>query len=163
MNQKYLKRILRYDPETGLFIRLVTVTSNANKGDIAGCTHQGYIKISIMSRIYMAHRLAFLYINGSFPKQEVDHISHDGTDNRWVNLREVTPQDNCKNRSIQCNNTSGFMGVSWHKYTGMWRARIKIDGVDTHIGTFESKSSAVLARINAEEKYGFHINHGQII
>ena len=84
ITQKSLKEILCYDPGTGIFTWLITV-SNVKIGDMAGCLHpSGYWLIKVNRRRYQAHRLAFLYMTGKFPANEVDHINHVCGDNRWV-------------------------------------------------------------------------------
>jgi len=90
--------LLTYDPYTGLFTWLVDAYSNKVKGKIAGSIKEGYINISIDRKLYRAHRLAWLYVNGVFPS-EIDHINRVKSDNRICNLREVSRSENCQNRS----------------------------------------------------------------
>jgi hypothetical protein len=83
---------------------------------VAGCLqHNGYRHIGVLGKVYSAHRLAFLYMTGKFPLDEVDHKNHERSDNRWSNLREVTRLENSRNRSMHLNNKSGFSGVCWKK------------------------------------------------
>ena len=161
LTQAELKEQLHYNPETGLFTRLVANSNSVNIGDIANnLDRYGYIQISINNKNYKAHRLAFLYIEGELPPEQVDHINHIRNDNRWINLRKVTNQENQKNRTISKNNTSGVVGVVWYKRDKIWKAQIKINGKNKHLGYYAYKSEAAKARKAAEKKYGFHINHG---
>lgn len=163
LTQERLKEFLHYDPETGLFKWMARTARNVKVGDAAGCLDRhGYIRISIKGRHYRSHRLAYLYMTGRFPKQ-IDHINHDRADNRWINLREVNQAENNKNRPMQGNNKSGFIGVSFHKRQGRWQALIRVDGKLTHLGYHNKLSDAVLARVEAESLYGFHLNHGKVI
>jgi hypothetical protein len=54
---------------------------------------------------------------------------------------------------LQKNNTSGYPGVSWAKREQKWRARIKVDGKEKHLGYFNNKDEAIRAKKYAEEKY----------
>ena len=168
ITQEELKAMLHYDPETGLFTRLVKMSQNTKIGDIAGCLHhkkhsgKKYLLFSIKGKLYRCHRLAFLYMTGSFPEDQVDHINWNGTDNRWCNLREVISKDNQKNLRKPIHNTSGVVGISWHKKLNKWNARIQVMRKNISLGCYVDFNDAVTARKNAEIKYGFHVNHGSI-
>lgn len=73
---------------------------------------------------------------------QVDHISGDRFDNRRFNLRLATPSQNAINRAIRADNTSGFKGVAFHKPSGKWCAVISMNGVRTHLGSFDTASAA---------------------
>ena len=126
LTQSKLKQRLHYVPETGIFTRRVMSSHNARIGDIAGTVINGYMRISVLSKLYYSHRLAFLYMTGKFPRFETDHINHIKSDNRWANLRRVTSLSNNRNRSKSPNNTSGVIGVHWCNTAKRWVARIKI-------------------------------------
>lgn len=74
----------------------------------------------------------------------VDHINHDPLDNRRANLRVCTRGENNRNTSSQIGKSSNYLGVGWHGSTSKWRARIKIDGKDIHLGTFGCERQAAL-------------------
>ena len=109
--------------------------------------------------MYFTHRLAFLYMTGSIPK-EVDHINHVKPDNRWKNLRAANRIINGRNRSMHCDNTSGVTGVYWHKKKGKWQAGIRVNDKRIYLGVFKHLEDATAARKTAEARYGFHPNHG---
>ena len=71
----------------------------------------------------------------------VDHKNGDRLDNRSCNLRVATPSQNMMNKKMQCNNLSGFKGVS-HKSRNSWQSSIKVDGVDIYLGSFSSPEDA---------------------
>ena len=161
ITQKELKELLHYDPETGIFTRLKSVSSGARKGDIAGhSTGNGYLQIGIKGRYYRAHRLAWLYMTGEWPKDQIDHINHIRTYNRWVNLREATNQENHKNQTLKSTNTSGVCGVYFRNDTLKWAAFIWVNDKPTNLGSFTDKFEAICARKASENKYGYHANHG---
>lgn len=161
LTQDRLKELLHYDPETGVFTRRVVLNNKIKVGDIAGCLCNGYVKIRVEVRRYRAHRLAWLYMVGDWPKDQLDHINGKRDDNRWANIREATSSENMKNRKINTNNTSGIMGVCWNKRSGRWDAQIKLGGRTIHLGSFRDKTAAILARMEGEKKYAFHPNHGR--
>jgi len=73
---------------------------------------------------------------------KIDHANHDGLDNRRCNIRICTNSQNRKNSGLQKNNSSGLIGVSWHKRCKKWMARIQKDKRDIHIGYFNNKVEA---------------------
>jgi len=160
LTQGRLKELLHYNPETGIFTwvkgRVKSRGGNAKKGKVAGTAHSaGYIQIAIDKKLYLAHRLAFLYVDGYIPENNVDHINRIRDDNRWCNLREVSQSCNLRNASIRIANTSGVTGVSWDKEKNKWRAAIRASGSNKYLGYFESFDDAVRARWEAEIKYGY--------
>jgi len=161
ITQSELKSRLHYNPMTGDFTWLIA-SSRAKKGRCAGTLSHGYISIGIDGCLYSAHRLVFLYMTGKQPENEVDHINHIRSDNRWVNLRLASRIDNNMNKSLRADNTSGTPGVAWQKSRRKWHAKINVNGVFHFLGRFTDKKDAINARKQAEKKYGFHPNHGAI-
>jgi len=160
LTQKRLKHCIEYNSESGIFLWKISLKS-VKKLSIGGCKgSDGYKRISIDHRRYMAHRLAWLYMTGEWPKGQIDHINHVRDDNRFENLRDVTMPENQRNRKINKSNTSGFTGVRFRKNKSKWEAQITINGECRFIGSFKNKNDAVIARKMAEQEYGFHANHG---
>lgn len=159
------REILRYEPVTGRLYRRVGAANHVKAGDEAGWTETingiRYRRVRVSGRLYYAHRLAWLIVTGEWPKGQVDHEDGDGLNNRWENLRDATHQQNQQNRKLSRNNTSGVTGVCRHKLTGKWQTKIKVNGKDKHLGLFEDLEDAASARKEAEEKYGYHENHGR--
>lgn len=170
LTQEQLKQILNYDKSTGMWIWLVDIFSGKNnklksaeKGNVAGTLSKihGYRIIGINGKKYRAHRLVWLYEYGYWPKYQIDHINHIKDDNRIVNLREVTHEDNQRNMSKSKNNKSGHTGVVWDKSVNKWRAEINIKNKSITLGRFINKEDAIKCRKQAEIKYKFHENHGK--
>lgn len=162
LTQARLKELLRYDPFTGVLTWKVD-KGNRKAGSVAGTTpnnRREYVEIRIDGVLYKAHRLAWLYTYGAFPKKETDHIKHDGRDNKITSLREVTRQQNQKNRSKQCNNTSGVCGV--RSRDGKWLAYIGGGKNYVRLGLFIDFDEAVRVRKTAEAEHGYHPNHGKL-
>jgi len=159
VTKKELKKLLKYNPKTGVFIWRITKSPTASAGDIAGCQHSNYIDIRINSVGYKAHRLAWLYVYGVWPNV-IDHINQDSLDNKISNLRDVDYIENGKNRKKNINNASGVAGVCWFNRTKKWRAQIIANKKYIHLGYFEDKFEAICARMSANNKHGFLKNHG---
>lgn len=131
------------------------------KGSRVGCLNgNGYVCTDIKAKLYSVHRLIFLYHHGYMPTQ-TDHINGIRDDNRISNLRDVSHQENCKNQKIRSDNTSGYLGVDWHKIKKKWRAQVGVGGKKIYLGYFDDIEDAVSARGQANIKYEFHKNHGR--
>jgi HNH endonuclease/AP2 domain len=144
-----LRELLAYDPETGLFTWRAASSNRVKVGAVAGYTLPlGYRDIHVDGRSYRAHRLAFLFMTGTHPVSEIDHIDGRPGNNRWTNLRAASRAQNLWNTGKRSTNTSGFKGVHLHRPSGKWRSRIRVGGVERHIGTFETAEAA--ARTYAE-------------
>jgi hypothetical protein len=113
----------------------------------------GYVAIRIDGRKFQAHRLAWFYVNGKWPKDQIDHANGVRHDNRIVNLREATQAENSQNEhAIRRNNTSGVPGVFWVKSTGRWLVRLVLDEKRTYVGVFKRKADAVEAKKKAKAR-----------
>ncbi|MDD5220881.1 MAG: HNH endonuclease signature motif containing protein, partial [Candidatus Bipolaricaulis sp.] len=120
ITQKELKELFYYDSCTGNLIWRTNKGSNKCKGQIAGNIRKSknneYLTVYHKSKTYRAHNLVWLYTKGCLPKGLfIDHINHNGLDNRLDNLRLVTIKENNMNKKLPKNNKSGTVGVDWHK------------------------------------------------
>lgn len=155
LTQARLKELLHYDPEHGLFIWRRSNSNRAPSGSPAGTPDgRGYLQIQVDRRLYKAHRLAFLYMTGAFPDEEVDHINRDGADNRWANLRSATRSQNESNKLITSRNTSGYRGVFWEGRCRKWQARGMKDKKEVYLGLFDDvEEAAAVAKLWREENF----------
>lgn len=175
LTQDYLKSILHYNQYTGVFTWLPRpremfpsecsqkTWNTRYAGTVAGSKDKdGYVQIRYSGAMLKAHRLVFLYMQGSYPEHQVDHINGVHADNRWRNLRAVTQHENMRNTPRPTTNKSGYAGVRWHNTHKTWQAHIRgIGGAHTHLGTFTNMEDAIAARKAAEILYGYHPNHGR--
>ncbi len=162
ITQAGLKELLNYNPETGDFTWRVSTANCIKVGSLAGSKDSyGYHKIAIKGKTYKAHRLAWLYTHGEFPKDVIDHINGVRDDNRIGNLRAVTAKENQRNQKKFVHNTSGVTGVHWHKTKKRWLARIFAEGRRIHLGSFVDLGLAIEARKEADKLHNFHPNHGR--
>jgi hypothetical protein len=152
--QSELKEVLTYCPDSGVFVWNCSRNGFVRAGQVAGSmSSKGYVYISIGYKKYQAHRLAWLWMRGNFPAKEIDHINGNPSDNRWCNLRYATRAQNQQNRKRAVVNTSGLKGVSFHKQSGLWRARITAQGKRVHLGGFNCPTAAHIAYCKAAKAY----------
>ena len=150
LTQARLKELLDYDPETGVFTWLERSAlpqwnarfAGTRAGAITSLRHRrsAYLQISVDRRLYLAHRLAWLWINGSWPDDQIDHRDCDGLNNRLGNIRTCTSRQNHGNTRTHRRNKAGLKGVApaGNKYA----AYIQISGATEYIGTFETAEAA---------------------
>ena len=150
ITQAELRYFLSYCESTGVFTWNVNKSPKARAGSIAGVLNgKGYINLTINSKIYKAHRLAWLYVYGEFPRYGLDHINGNRADNRIKNIREATQLENNQNRKKPINNTTGFIGVSKNKQ-GKFFSSIMFNGVRKYLGNFFTPEEAYKAYTNAK-------------
>lgn len=133
-----LRELLHYDPEKGVFTWLVRPGYRVHVGDVAGNMQtNGYWYIQIDRKLHRAHRLAWLWLHGNWPTNQIDHINGIRDDNRICNLRDVTRSENMQNlRSARSDSKSGLAGVGWYSPKRRWTAKIMIDGKRHDLGRF---------------------------
>lgn len=152
LTQKRLKELLDYNPETGDFTWKIDRGRTAKKGDTAGYTDpDGYKQIRIGKTLYQSHRLAWFYTYGYFSENDTDHINRNPSDNRIVNLREVSHQCNLRNQGNPKNNKSGVKGVCWKASDKKWVAQITVMNKNKNLGRYLDFDDAVCARLAAEQ------------
>ena len=149
-----LREVLNFDPETGIFTWRFKPNRCIRIGDVAGGKQiQGYWKISVDRRAYFAHRLAWLYIHGTWPVDQIDHIDCQKDNNRIANLREAGGVFNSQNqRKAHKNNISGLLGAHWSAQEKKWRTAIMVDGKLIHLGYFPAAEEAHAAYVAAKRK-----------
>jgi hypothetical protein len=148
LSQEELKALLKYDPETGEFIRLAGRMDRS----VGWVDADGYLIIQIRRLKYRAHRLAIFYMTGEWPPDQVDHIDRVTSNNAYSNLRPVTAHENCWNRSSRQGATSKIIGVSWIGRRSKWAAQIISNGKKYHLGEFSSEEEAGKAYQEAKKR-----------
>lgn len=147
------RELLSYNPETGDLRWRVAAAKKVYPGKLAGTAPgKGYRRIRIDKVLYCAHRIAWLIGTGNWPKEQVDHIDGNPSNNRLANLRDVSPRVNQQNRRrAEVVSTTGFLGVfpSRDKFV----SRIRIEGVPTNLGTFNTPEEAHGAYLVAKREF----------
>jgi hypothetical protein len=151
LTQDYLKTILDYNQETGVFSWKVRKANRYPVGTIAGSIEsKGYIQIGINGKYYMAHRLAWFYVHGEWPIDQIDHINRIKTDNKLSNIRCVSQSENMQNKISR--------GTYFRKDNKKWQAHIKIPGGKfIRLGHFDSEEKAHQAYVDAKKKFHTHL------
>lgn len=153
LTQESLKEILHYDPFTGIFTNRVS-RSGVYVGEVAGSLHKkGYWMVCVDGINVKAHQAAWLYMKGEWPETILDHEDQNKTNNAWLNLRPATNAENCRNIRMTKRNTSGVLGVGWHKKVGKWQASIRVDRKLISLGYYVDLGDAAMVRRSAELKY----------
>lgn len=161
ITQDYLKSILDYNPETGVFTWIESKRYGWVGKQAGSMRSDGYLKIKILNKNQLAHRLAYLYIHGCSPKS-IDHINGSRCDNRIENLRAADHSKNGMNKALSTLNTSGVKGVSLNKKLNKWAAYISVNNKRNHLGVFASVEDAEKAITEARNRlHGEFANHGE--
>lgn len=152
---------LQVDPSSKTGLRWIrTVNGRAKMGDEAGCkwkvsdrNRENY-SVRFRNILYLNSRVIFFLNSGKDPEHlDVDHANRNSTDNKAVNLRLATVNQNQRNKKIQKNNTSGYKGVCWDKNRQKWKTHIHVDGKIINLGRFDTKEKAAIAYNEAALKY----------
>lgn len=148
-----LKKVLHYDPVSGVFTWRIGLRRSKPAGSVAGSVSKsdGYRYIKIMGKRRGAHVWAWFYVYGSLPEHEIDHRNNNRDDNHFLNLRPATIRQNRGNSLKSSANKSGYKGVSWHKGAGKWQAFCQ----KKYLGLFDTPETAHAAYVRAAtEEFG---------
>ena len=145
LTQEQLKRLLHYDSDTGIWTYIKAPPRKPwMEGSRAGCFKQstGYWYIKIDGYDFQSSHLAFLYMTGSWSKEEIDHINRNRVDDRWVNLRKATSSQNRVNR-VSPGNSTGFKGVAFDaRYKNPYIAKVTVHGHCKNLGSYSTPEEA---------------------
>lgn len=156
ITQTRLKQLLRYSSKTGKFFWLVSwgrgscVNGGARYGKCAGCLGKRCWDIRVDGKLYRAHRLAWMYVYGKFPKGDIDHKNGNPLDNRITNLREATRVQNSGNSKVHEDNKNGIKGVTKNKFS--WVAQIGKNYTTIYLGSYKTPKAAHAAYRKAAKK-----------
>lgn len=145
VSREEVAALLNYDPQTGLFTHKVDGHKRRAGAATGRLDNKGYVRIRLLGYEFKAHRLAWLLAYGTWPAAEIDHINGCPSDNRIINLRDVSVAQNGWNRtSPMCNNKSGYLGVSCSP-DGLFHAQIGVNGKQMSLGWFSTAEEAASA------------------
>lgn len=150
LTHERLREVLDYDPATGLFTWRVRTGPRCKIGDAAGTLHKkGYVRIKVDGVYYAAHRLAWLYVTGRWPHEQVDHRNRSRADNRWMNLRLATNSQNQANSLSRRSERGEGLKGAYRTRQGRWQAIIRRERRAVFLGTFNTEQEAHAAYLNA--------------
>lgn len=109
----------------------------AKAGDKAHSNGNEYRAIKVNQKVYLEHKLVWLWHNGEIPK-ELDHIDGNPANNRIENLRLATHSENMRNTRIRVDNQSGVKGVHWCKTKNKWKVQLRFNGKQKYLGRYDS-------------------------
>lgn len=166
LSYEEVAKLFTYDRETGVLYWRIrdrnTIRHKYVAGSINGGKKGGYLRVRIKGKTYQGHRIIMMLCFGHIPENaEIDHINHVRDDNRLVNLRFVTREENLKNRSVSSNSTTGITGVYFNKSQNKFIAQIKVNNLWHYLGCYTTLEEAAAARAEANLKFNFHANHGK--
>ena len=154
IDQETVKKLFHYDAESGILIWRFGNGRNVKPWqEVKAKNGNGYYTAKIHGKSYLAHRLAWLYVHGSFPNKYIDHKNRIRNDNRLCNLRDVNTTDNAQNISLPSHNKSGYIGVSWIKSHNCWTVYVKVNKKNKWLGYYKNLDDAVAARKAGEKQY----------
>lgn len=145
ITHRELKEELRYEPDTGLFFWVKKAQGRRVLAPAGHTCKDGYVHIYIFGKLYRAHRLAWMYVHGEFPKVFIDHANGNTSDNRLCNLREADTSQNSHNAKTASNNKSGYKGVSFNKSSGKYIAQCNVNNIHHYLGLFKTAHDASAA------------------
>ena len=150
LTQEDVKALFHYDPPTGV-CTLKVDRRNAKAGepiDERYVYKKGYAQIGLKGKPHLLHRLIWLWMTGSLPTNEIDHINGDKMDNRWENLRDVTRAEQMWNRS-SWGKSAESIGTK-QVPSGRWQAHINLHGQKHYLGTYDTEEKAMEAYLQAK-------------
>lgn len=165
-----LRQLIRYEPETGKYFWLPRPIEMfacrrafsmwhkmyCGKEALRSVNKRGYCVTKLLNRRYFSHSVIWAFHTGQWPIYQIDHINRIKDDNRIENLRDIPQSENVKNAPRRGDNSSGVVGVRWHKSSRKWQGRIHHNKKEYSLGCFKNKQDAVNARKQAEIRFGFY-------
>lgn len=164
---------LLYIPASGALIWLAKTGDSPevmrwNKryaGKDAGCVDErGYLRVVILvngrKQKIRGHTLAWFIVHGAVPSGEIDHINGVRSDNRIANLRQVSRSENQRNKGLQKNSSTGYVGVTRSRGRDKWEAYGRDGDRRIYLGLFDSPEAAAVVAKGFRDERGYSARHG---
>ena len=148
LTQAQLLKSHYYSPVTGLLYRRLP----SGKLKLTGTLHHsGYFQTGINKKLYLVHRVAWLYKTGKWPEGEIDHIDGNTLNNKFANLRVGDKSDNAENKKrAPITSSTGLLGVSPNTNGEKFTAQIKVKGQYHYLGSYATPEEAHQAYLDAK-------------
>ena len=145
---------LNYDPLTGVFTWRSPGRRRVVGRTVGSWDMHGYLTVRLAKRSYKLHRLAWFYVTGSWPKNDIDHINGVRHDNRYSNLRDVPRKTNLENRAtiVGLPTKTGLMGAYYDKRRNNYYARISHGNKNINLGCYETALEAHQSYLKAKSE-----------
>ena len=158
ITKDFLLTIFEY--KNGELYWKIKTSKNTIIGSKAGSLYKnGYFVTTINYKRYYKHRLIYMMHHGYMPKI-IDHIDNNSQNNKIENLRNASSSQNMCNQKIRIDNKSGAKGIGWHKIAKKWRASIRFENKQYHLGLFDNindaKQAISLKRIELHTNFARH-------
>lgn len=146
-----LRELLEYNANSGIFRWRLSRRKCGPHSIVGSKDDGGYLTVGIDGKTYRVHRLAWLYVTGAWPVNDIDHKNGIKDDNCWGNLRDVPRRINAENcRSARPTNTHGYLGAKIQKEG--FTASISSKGKRIYLGFFKDPQKAHEAYLEAKRR-----------
>lgn len=151
-----VRQLIHYDPETGVFTRRTTAR-RWKAGMIVGIGYPDFYAAIYLDGVrILAHRVAWVYMTGEWPVDQIEHIDCDKSNTRWSNLRQSTQSENVRNCHVRRHNRSRLKGVGFRSDRAhrrkRWNSSVVLNGKKYHLGVFDCPAAAHFAYIVAADQ-----------
>jgi hypothetical protein len=147
------KTLFDYDAVEGVLVNKVRRGSHPAGERLTSVAKNGYIRLVVRGHEYLAHRVIWLLCNGDWPKDELDHIDRNKSNNRLANLRECTTAENHQNQDMTSRKgTSRYIGVCKPTHRENWRAQIVVNKRQVYLGMHRCETAAYVAYCRAKSQ-----------
>jgi len=127
-----------YEPDTGELYWKIIIAINKASAEAVHRTGSGYVRVFVIGKEYLVHRLGWFLHHGVWPKEQLDHINHIRHDNHLENLREATHRQNNQNKKIFNKGVTPYRGAK----VNSWRAQVQVSGQKMHLGSYRTRDEA---------------------
>lgn len=152
LSAETVRSLYDYSPVTGEIKHRSRKSPRCRESGLAGTVAGGALSVQVNGVRYLAHRIIFLWMTGSWPNGVIDHIDGDRLNNKWVNLRDVSQATNSHNIHgvPRHKRYSSLIGAHWCNQIKKWKSSIKVLDKVHRLGVFDTDVDASRAYLKAK-------------